>query len=94
MALYSYRCEACGHVEDFEIPMADPKTARACSSGECAGMMRRTFAAAALTWRDAQGHEVRPPSKPWDWEDGRAVEIPEFKRRNPSAGDVGSRPRG
>lgn len=94
MALYLYLCETCGCQQDHEIPMGKPKGDRPCKTDGCNGMARRVFCTYGMNWKDVQGHEIRPPSKPWNWEDGRAVEIPEFKRRNPGAGNVGSNPSG
>lgn len=94
MARYLYRCDTCLREEDVELAMATPKLPRPCPGDGCPGELRRVFSPSAHSWRDIQGREVRPPSKPWNWEDGRAVELAEFKQRNPTAGAVGSNPRG
>ena len=94
MALYRYRCVCCGAEDDVRVPMDDRKTPTPCVVPGCDGEMHRIFGEVAHSWRDAKGRETRPPSKPWNWEDGRPVECAEFKRRNPTAGNVGSNPRG
>lgn len=94
MALYTFRCDYCGHEQDIELPMSDKKEPRACPRETCPGPMRRVFKPYALQWRNAQGELIRSPSRPWDWEDGRPMDYDEFKRRNPTAGDVGSNTNG
>lgn len=94
MARYLYRCDICGHEDLVELAMDAPKDPRACDQPTCFGTARRVFTTSATTWRDIRGHAVRPPSKPWNWPEGEPVDTKEFKRRNPTAGAVGSNPRG
>lgn len=83
MALYVYRCDACGtEAEEFRA-MDRRDEAPACAS--CGEPMRRVQQPVAHRWVSRTGASLRAPGREWNWPDGKAFDAAEFAQRNPSA---------
>jgi putative FmdB family regulatory protein len=83
MAIYTYRCEACGHEDDLQIPMSQDKSDPVYCT-ECQALtMRRVFTPVDHRHVNAKGETVRAPGS--EWVGGEQFDRKRFLAENPGA---------